>query len=110
MLIESKERGVFEALEKGYLEALKLSLAIDAKQRSKVFEYYTFSFTYQADGPKEVSSRIESIGIAASRQEHFLVDVAQQSFKLAIRHLLRLLQGLPPLPRKWLFSLCFAWY
>ena len=86
-------------MEKGYLEAVQLSVALDRLRPANIVECHTFSFTYAdtSDGFRQVNS----VQISPSDLDRFSVADAQKSFKRAIRSVLLLAQGLPPLPREW---------
>lgn len=47
-LLDILQHGVFDALERGFLQALQLNLLDDKERPDRVLESYTFSFNYVA--------------------------------------------------------------
>ncbi len=93
-----QEGGIFDALRSGYLEAVQISICADSSRPSEVVECYTFTFTYSSSsgqGGRDVSS----ITVSPGSHTLFFVGDAQKSFNAAIKGLLKLIRGLPRLPR-----------
>ena len=90
-LLEFLERGVFKAIEDGYLKALQLGIYIDEEHPEVVLESYTFSFVYRnEDG---VALRISNVA-----GECVAMNDASKEMRQIIRNLLVITQDLPALP------------
>ena len=99
-----QEGGIFDALQNGYLEAIQLSICADTSRRSEIVECYTFTITYTSSSGQTGRS-VSSVTVSPGPQTAFFVGDAQKSFNAAIKCLLKLIRGLPQLPRE-RFLLC----
>lgn len=86
-------------MQNGYLEAVQLSICADSSRPAEVVECYTFAFTYSFPSGR-TGYTVSSIRVSSDRDTVLLVGDAQKSFNAAIKSLLKLLRGLPQLPRK----------
>lgn len=100
-----QDGGIFDALQSGYLEAIQLSICADSRRPSEVMECYTFTFTYNSSSG-QINRDVSTITVSPGSDAVFLVGDAQKSFNAAIKGLLKLIHGLPQLPREWLYLLC----
>ncbi|KAK5264273.1 hypothetical protein LTR99_003580 [Exophiala xenobiotica] len=88
-MLEMLEDGIFEALQRSYLDTLQVFITKAADPRA-VLETYSFAFKY-------VDGRLNSILLAPTSRS-LVLENFQKSFKSVIRALLRSLQDLPRLP------------
>jgi HORMA domain len=93
-----KEFGIFDALEKEYLEVIQISICADSNCPSEVIECYTFAFTYGSSSLR--SGRGVSVTISPGSSTVFFVGDAQKSFNAAIKGFLKRISNLPQLPRE----------
>ncbi|EXJ81566.1 hypothetical protein A1O1_07630 [Capronia coronata CBS 617.96] len=91
-IVEMLERGVFEALEHGFLDTLQVFVTDNNGDPPTVIESYRFAFSYN-------NGLINSIELSPTNHV-FVLDHFQKSFKTAIRALLRSLKCLPRLPAR----------
>lgn len=94
-----QEGGIFDALQNGYLEAIQLSICADSSRPSEILECYTFTITYSSSSG-QTGRNVSSVTVSPGPQTAFFVGDAQKSFNAAIKCLLKLIRGLPQLPRK----------
>jgi HORMA domain len=94
-----QEGGIFDALQTGYLEAIQLSICADSSRPSEIVECYTFTVTYTSSSG-QTGRNVSSITVSPDPHTAFFVGDAQKSFNTAIKGLLRLIRGLPQLPRE----------
>ncbi len=85
-----KEVGVFDALQRSYLEILHVFITSTAHLEAPILETYTYTFEYHG-------SNVTNVRIGETGKVFSLAD-SQKSFKTAIRVLLRTMKDLPPLP------------
>jgi hypothetical protein len=85
----AKERGVFEAIEKAYLDTLQVFIT-DSADNTTIRETYTYSFSYYGNVVSSVEHK--------EQQQYLCLSDAQRSLKAAIRCLLRAIKDLPRLP------------
>ncbi|KIX04221.1 uncharacterized protein Z518_07775 [Rhinocladiella mackenziei CBS 650.93] len=91
-ILDLLEYGVFEALQRGYLDRLQVFVTNNTGSDLTILETYHFCFSYD-------HGRVH--GIQLSPPNHtFVLENFQKSFKAAIRALLRSLQDLPRLPAR----------
>ncbi|KAK5409813.1 hypothetical protein LTR07_008828 [Exophiala xenobiotica] len=88
-MLEMLEDGIFEALQRSYLDTLQVFITKAADPRD-VLETYSFAFKY-------VDGRLNSILLAPTSRS-LVLENFQKSFKSVIRALLRSLKDLPRLP------------
>ncbi|KAK5478839.1 hypothetical protein LTR43_004097 [Exophiala xenobiotica] len=88
-MLEMLEDGIFEALQRSYLDTLQVFITKAADPRA-VLETYSFAFKY-------VDGRLNSILLAPTSRS-LVLENFQKSFKSVIRALLRSLKDLPRLP------------
>ena len=93
----SQERGVFEALEHGYLNAIQFFIAGARDASSSVHERYTLTVKYAGD-EEQLERAIQTVELSTSGAKS--VVSAMSSFKKAVQVLLKSLENLPPLPSK----------
>jgi hypothetical protein len=84
-----QEDGIFEALQRNYLDTLQVFITKAADPRA-VLETYSFAFKY-------IDGRLNSILLAPTSRS-LVLENFQKSFKSVIRALLRSLKDLPRLP------------
>ena len=94
-----QERGIFDALQSGYLEAIQLSICSDSSRPSEILECYTFAITYSSSSGSS-GRTVSSVTLSPGPHPAFFVGDAQRSFNAAIKGLLKVTRGLPQLPRE----------
>ncbi|KAF2866938.1 HORMA domain-containing protein [Massariosphaeria phaeospora] len=97
-LLEWLEKGVFDALHKGYLRVLQISLFADPEHEENVLEVYNFSIRYK-DGasPTDRPSEVEMTG---RRGNGVTVMQARTSMQAVVRGLVQLCGTMPALPEQ----------
>ena len=90
LLMVIQEQGVFDALERGYLEGLQVFVTKTSQGKLSVLENYHFVFAYE-------QGRIRSVQVNPTNHI-FILENVHKSFKAATRALLRTLRDLPRLP------------
>ncbi|KIW62466.1 hypothetical protein PV04_10639 [Phialophora macrospora] len=91
-ILEMLEEGVFDALERGYLQDLQVFVTKTSEGQLSVLENYHFVFAYE-------QGRVSSIQVNPTNHT-FTLENVHKSFKASIRALLRSLRGLPRLPAR----------
>ncbi|ETI20319.1 hypothetical protein G647_08353 [Cladophialophora carrionii CBS 160.54] len=89
-ILEMLEKGVFDALERGYLEDLQVFVTKSSQGQLSVLENYHFVFAYE-------QGRVSSVQVNPMNHT-FTLENVHKSFKASIRALLRSLRDLPRLP------------
>ncbi|KAK6541283.1 DNA binding protein [Orbilia ellipsospora] len=106
-LLDWIEKGVFSALDKGYLRAFQLAVFLDPENPDLIQEAYTFSVGYQARGNGECGAAAEGIAISdiilngesyACASEVLDATQIRRSVKALIRRLIVVTQNLDLLP------------
>lgn len=77
-------------MKAGYLDTLQVFITTEAQQNKSILEAYTYTFKYH-------DSRLTGVDLDSSGKTFTLAD-SQQSFKTAIRGLLRAMNNIPRLP------------
>ncbi|PGG99064.1 hypothetical protein AJ79_08698 [Helicocarpus griseus UAMH5409] len=98
-LLDLLEHGIFDALEKNYLEAVQMTVFVDKSKSSQVLESYTFTFKYTG-GPKDVGNRLASISLESTgcKAEMKTLKSARRGLEMIVRRLITLSAFLPVLP------------
>ncbi|KAK2739734.1 DNA binding protein [Onygenales sp. PD_40] len=100
-LLDLLEDGIFDALEKNFLEAVQMTIFVEKDKPSQILESYTFTFKYTG-GPNDVNSRLASISLDATNTgctaEMKTLRTAQRGLEMIIRRLITLSAFLPILP------------
>ncbi|KAK2802102.1 hypothetical protein FQN50_007466 [Emmonsiellopsis sp. PD_5] len=100
-LLDLLEDGIFDALEKNFLDAVQMTIFVDKDKPSQILESYTFTFKYTG-GPNDVNSRLASISLDATNTgctaEMKTLRTAQRGLEMIIRRLITLSAFLPILP------------
>ncbi|EXJ54587.1 hypothetical protein A1O7_09928 [Cladophialophora yegresii CBS 114405] len=91
-LLEMLEQGVFDALERGYLQDLQVFVTRSSQGQLSVLENYHFVFAYE-------KGRVSSVQVNPTNHT-FTLENVHKSFKASIRALLRSLRDLPRLPAR----------
>jgi meiosis-specific protein HOP1 len=97
-LLNDLERGVFDALEKRFLLAVRISVSEFEARPNCAMESYTFTFAYleNADGSKE----LDGITMKGHYGGEVTVQNTQQGMQKFNRQLVLFCNSLPTLPRK----------
>ncbi|EXJ61174.1 uncharacterized protein A1O5_11966 [Cladophialophora psammophila CBS 110553] len=88
-MLDMLEQGVFEALDRGFLDSLRVFVTQTTEKQPVVVETYHFVFAYDF-------GRVTSVRLSPTDQG-FVLENVHKSFKAAIRALLRSLRALPRL-------------
>ncbi|KLJ10566.1 hypothetical protein EMPG_14052 [Blastomyces silverae] len=112
-LLDLLEHGIFDAIEKNFLEALQMTIFVDKTKSSHVLESYTFTFKYtpaaaggggckQKDGGDDVGKRLASVSLESTgcTADMKTVKTARQGLEMIIRRLITLSAFLPMLPNE----------
>ncbi|KAJ9401058.1 hypothetical protein DTO282F9_2006 [Paecilomyces variotii] len=100
-LLDLLEGGIFDALEKNFLEAIQLTVIVDEAYPENVLESYTFTFKYTgANGA--VDRRLASVSLASTDcvADMKTTQAARLGLEMIIRRLITLSTFLPVLPNK----------
>ncbi|KAA8910238.1 HORMA domain-containing protein [Sphaerosporella brunnea] len=101
-LLEYLEKGVFDALEKGYLKAMQLGIFTDQEKPDLVMEAYTFTFSYRGENSFAVQF---TDGSGEQVTKHFGIGGSTPTAMVqqVTRTLVSTTQALHPLPdKRWL--------
>ena len=85
-----QEKGVFDALDRGYLESVQVFVSRSSRGKLSLLENYNFVFEYE-------EGRVSGIRVSPLDQ-NFTPGQVHKSFKAATRGLLRSLRDIPRLP------------
>ncbi|KKZ60919.1 hypothetical protein EMCG_00680 [[Emmonsia] crescens] len=105
-LLDLLEHGIFDAIEKNFLEAVQMTIFVDKTKSSHVLESYTFTFKYTAGGGckqkggDDVGKRLASISLASTdcTADMETVKTARRGLEMIVRRLITLSAFLPMLP------------
>ncbi|KAL1859932.1 hypothetical protein Plec18170_001879 [Paecilomyces lecythidis] len=98
-LLDLLEGGIFDALDKSFLEAIQLTVILDEAHPENVLESYTFSFKYTgANGAAD--RRLASVSLASTDcvADMKTTQAARLGLEMIIRRLITLSTFLPVLP------------
>jgi meiosis-specific protein len=96
-----QESGIFDAIQKGFLQAIQVTVIVDKSNPQNVLESYTFTFKYKGSlGPLE--NRLESISLRESGFEANLdtMKTARVGLEMLVRRLIVLSALMPTFPRR----------
>ena len=85
--------GIFDALRRGVLDSMQLSVILDKDKPSNVLESYTFKFQY-------TEGQLDGMMVSSPRGTPVTLRDARSSLATLNRFLMELTEGLPDLPRK----------
>ncbi|OJD10318.1 hypothetical protein AJ78_08626 [Emergomyces pasteurianus Ep9510] len=107
-LLDLLEHGIFDAIEKNFLEAVQMTIFVDKTKSSHVLESYTFTFKYESGsgckqtkgGGDDVGKRLASISLESTgcTADMKTVKTARRGLEMIIRRLITLSTFLPMLP------------
>ncbi|OJD23228.1 hypothetical protein ACJ73_05419 [Blastomyces percursus] len=112
-LLDLLEHGIFDAIEKNFLEALQMTVFVDKTKFSHVLESYTFTFKYvhaaaggggckQKDSGDDVGKRLASVSLESTgcTVDMKTVKTARHGLEMIVRRLITLSAFLPTLPNE----------
>ncbi|KIW93161.1 uncharacterized protein Z519_05766 [Cladophialophora bantiana CBS 173.52] len=88
-ILDMLEQGVYDALDRGYLDSLRVFVTQTTEKQPVIVETYHFVFAYDF-------GRVTGVRLSPTNQA-FVLENVHKSFKAAIRALLRSLRALPRL-------------
>ncbi|KAF2261589.1 DNA-binding protein [Lojkania enalia] len=94
-LLDWLEIGAFDALQKGYLRGLQISIFEDRDKPSNVVELYSFTFHYAVSAGSRVVSEVEMEGPLGDR---ITVKKAKYAMQILIRKVVAVCNTMPDLP------------
>ncbi|GAD92959.1 meiosis specific protein Hop1, putative [Paecilomyces variotii No. 5] len=100
-LLDLLEGGIFDALDKNFLEAIQLTVIVDEAHPENVLESYTFTFKYTgANGAAD--RRLASVSLASTDcvADMKTTQAARLGLEMIIRRMITLSTFLPVLPNK----------
>lgn len=90
-----KEHGVFDALDKRYLQSVVLSISLDKSNENNVHECYTFQISYSEGKLPSLLVQDNKRGMSTASLP---LDAAKRSMSQLFRQLIMMTQSLAPLP------------
>lgn len=89
--------GAFDAVAKGYLDSLQLSILLERHNSDNVVESYTFSFSYR-NNPISKQHEVNGVVFKDLQGSSVTVTDARQGLDMIMSHLVQLTSRLPHLP------------
>ncbi|PGH04661.1 hypothetical protein GX51_03328 [Blastomyces parvus] len=114
-LLDLLEHGIFDAIEKNFLEALQMTIFVDKTKASHVLESYTFTFKYtpvavaaggggckKKEDNHDVGKRLASVSLESTgcTADMKTVKTARHGLEMIVRRLITLSAFLPMLPNE----------